>query len=444
MNIGFISLGCAKNRVDTETMMGLVKRAGHRIIRSLEKADAIIINTCGFIQSAKEEAIDTILDTARYKETGDLKYLIATGCLCQRYGDELFSELPELDAVMGIAYFSEVVTVLGQLEAGQRLLLTGPPPTTYLAGSSRILTTPPGSAYLRITDGCNNCCTYCTIPAIRGSLRSRSLGDICSEAKKLADNGIKELVLVAQDTAAYYQDGMDHGGLPKLLTALNEVPGVEWIRLMYLHPQHIKSDLISSIADLDKVVPYLDIPIQHASDRMLKVMNRGHDSSYLRELFGNLRSNISSLVLRTTVMVGFPGETDEEFQQLLNFIDEIKFDWLGSFTYVKEEGTLAYGMPDQIDEEIKEERMRQVMQRQARITRSKNITRLEKTEKVLISSQLDKNLFMGRSWFQAPEVDGLTLVKSDLKLTRGELSEVYLKAVRNTDLIGEAIYESAQ
>jgi len=444
LNIGFISLGCAKNRVDTETMMGLIKRAGHRIIGSLEKADAIIINTCGFIQSAKEEAIDTILDTARFKETGDLKYLIATGCLCQRYGDELFSELPELDAVMGIAYFSEVATVLGQLEAGQRLLLTGPPPTTYLAGASRILTTPPGSAYLRITDGCNNCCTYCTIPAIRGSLRSRSLGDICSEAKKLADNGIKELVLVAQDTAAYYQDGMGHGGLPKLLTALNEVPGVEWIRLMYLHPQHIKSDLISSIADLDKVVPYLDIPIQHASDRILKVMNRGHDSSYLRQLFGNLRSNISALVLRTTVMVGFPGETDEEFQQLLNFIDEIKFDWLGSFTYVKEEGTLAYGMPDQIEEEIKEERMRQVMQKQAKITRSKNITRLEKTEKVLISSQLDKNLFVGRSWFQAPEVDGLTLVKSDLKLTRGEFSEVYLKAVRNTDLIGEAIYESAQ
>lgn len=444
MNIGFISLGCAKNRVDTETMMHLVKHEGHKIVSSLEKADAIIINTCGFIQSAKEEAIETILDTARYKETGGLRYLVATGCLCQRYGDELFSELPELDAVVGIAYYSEVAAVLGQLEAGQRVLLKNPPPTDYPASASRILTTPPGSAYLRITDGCNNKCTYCTIPAIRGGLRSRPMGDISREARKLVANGIKELVLVAQDTAAYGQEGNAAIGLVDLLAALNDISDLEWIRLMYVHPRHVDDDLIRVIADCGKVIPYLDMPIQHASDDMLKAMNRGHDSSYLRDIISKLRSDIKSLVLRTTVMVGFPGETDDDFQQLLNFIDEIKFDWLGSFAYVKEEGTVAFGMLNQIDEEIKEERMSQVMQRQARITRSKNISRLEKTEKVLISSQLDKNLFVGRTWFQAPEVDGLTLVKSDLKLTRGEFSEVFMKAVRNSDLIGEAIYESAQ
>jgi len=424
--------------------MGLVKREGHKIVNSLEKADAIIINTCGFIQSAKEEAIDTILDTARYKESGGLKYLVATGCLCQRNGDELYSELPELDAVLGIAHFSELADVLGQLETGERILLNSPTPTQYLNGSLRILTTPPGSAYLRITDGCNNRCTYCTIPAIRGNLRSRSFPDICNEAQKLAGDGIRELVVVAQDTAAYGQDRSQSQGLPDLLIALNDIPGLEWIRLMYLHPSHIKDDLIRAISGLDKVIPYLDMPIQHSSDRVLKAMNRGHDLSYLRELIQKLRSDIDSLVLRTTVMVGFPGETEEYFRELLDFIDEIKFDWLGSFAYVKEEETAAFGMMDQIYEEIKEERLQQVMQRQAKITRSKNIARLEKTEKVLISSQMDKNLFVGRTWFQAPEVDGLTLVKSDIKLTRGEFSPVYLKAVRNMDLIGEAIYESAQ
>ncbi|MGE5391319.1 MAG: 30S ribosomal protein S12 methylthiotransferase RimO [Deltaproteobacteria bacterium] len=443
MNIGFISLGCAKNRVDTETMMGSVKREGHKIVNSLEKADAIIINTCGFIQSAKEEAIDTILETARYKETGGLKYLVATGCLCQRYGNELYSELPELDAVLGIGYFSEVAAVLGQLESGQRMLLTSAPPTLYPAGTARILTTPPGSAYLRVTDGCNNRCAYCTIPEIRGNLRSRPFSDICREARKLADSGIKELVLIAQDTAAYGQDENDQPGLTDLLTALNEVPGLEWIRLMYVHPRHIKDELIGVIEGLDKVIPYLDIPVQHSSDHLLKAMNRGHDSSYLRDLISKLRSNIGSLVLRTTVMVGFPGETEDDFQKLLDFIDEIKFDWLGSFAYVREEGTAAYGMPGQVEEEIKEDRLQQVMLRQARITRSKNIARLDKREKVLISSQLDKNLFVGRTWFQAPEVDGLTLIKSDIKLARGEFFPVYLKAVRNTDLIGEAIYESA-
>lgn len=444
MNIGFISLGCAKNRVDTETMMGLVKSAGHRIVNSLERADTIIINTCGFIQSAKEEAIDTILDTARYKETGGLKYLVATGCLCQRYADELYSELPELDAVLGIAHFSDLSAVLDRLEQGQRLLLNDAPPTLYPSGGPRILTTPPGSAYLRITDGCNNRCSYCTIPAIRGNLRSRALADICREAEKLAAGGTRELVIVAQDTAAYGQEENEPHRLRELLAALSVVPRLEWIRLMYLHPQHITDDLINAIADCGKVLPYLDMPIQHASDSILRTMNRGHDQSYLRNLISRLRASITSLVLRTTVMVGSPGETEEDFYELLDFIDEIAFDWLGAFAYVKEEGTAAAGMANQIDEEVKEERLRQVMLRQARITRNKNIARLEKTEKILISSQLDKNLFVGRAWFQAPEVDGLTLVKSELKLNRGEFEQVRLKGVRNTDLIGEAIYESAQ
>jgi len=444
VNIGFISLGCAKNRVDTETMMGLVKSEGHKIVNSLERADVIIINTCGFIQSAKEEAIETILDTSRYKETGGLKYLVATGCLCQRYADELYSELPELDAVLGIAHFSGITTVLRQLQEGHRVLLNNPPPTVYPPGGMRILTTPPGSAYLRITDGCNNRCAYCTIPELRGNLRSRPLADICREAEKLTAGGIRELVVVAQDTAAYGQDGSESHRLPELLDALSLVPHLEWIRLMYLHPQHIKDDLIEVIARRDKVLPYLDMPIQHASDSILRSMNRGHDLSYLQNLINKLRENIASLVLRTTVMVGFPGETEEDFRELLDFIDEIKFDWLGAFAYVKEEGTAAAEMSDQIDEEVKAERLQQVMLRQTMITRNKNIARLEKTEKVLISSQLDKNLFVGRTWFQAPEVDGLTLVKSDVKLTRGEFSQVCLKGVRNTDLIGEAIYESAQ
>ncbi|WP_054694715.1 30S ribosomal protein S12 methylthiotransferase RimO [Syntrophomonas palmitatica] len=445
MDIGFISLGCAKNRVDTEVMMGLLKKEGHRIVNTLERAEAVIINTCGFIEEAKQEAIDTILDTALLKNRGGLKYLLATGCLCQRYGEELFAEMPELDAVVGISYFTSINDIIAALEKGSRLMQVGPTSAFYEEAALRVLTTPPGSAYLKINEGCNNRCSYCTIPNIRGVLRSRSHQDIWREAKKLAASGIKELVLIAQDTAAY---GLDQGSepqLPTLLHELNNIDGLAWIRLMYLHPSHISSELIEAIAQHNKVLPYLDIPVQHADSDILKRMNRQYDAGFLRKLIKKVRSELDSPVLRTTIMVGFPGEDDNKFNTLLEFIEEIKFDWLGAFAFVPEEGTSAARMAGQIPEEIKQERLEQVLGLQRKISRQKNIDRINRLEKVLVSSQLDHSLYLGRAGFQAPEVDGVTLIRSEQKLKKGDFALVKLQAVRNNmDLIGEAVYESTE
>lgn len=444
MNVGFISLGCCKNRVDTEIMMALVTSAGHKIVNTLERADAVIINTCGFIESANEESIQTILDTAELKAGGILKYLIAAGCLAQRYGKELFDEMPELDAVIGISSFAAINDVLAALETGERLLKVGPPPETFVEKGPRIISTPPGSAYLKIVEGCNNHCSYCAIPSIRGKLRSRPIHELVEEAFLLAEKGSKELVLIAQDTANYGFDLEGQFLLPHLLQELQNLDGIEWIRLLYLHPAHINDAIIDSIVSLDKVIPYLDIPIQHASTSVLKRMNRKHDYEYLAGLINKLRQQIERLVLRTTVMLGFPGETDEDFGELYHYVEKAEFDWLGAFTFAPEEGTVAASLPAQIDEELKKSRLNSILGLQKKITRQKNIARIGSNEKILVSGQLSPNLYTGRAYFQAPEVDGITLIKSNKKLPRGEFTRVRLAGVRNYDMIGELIDEPAQ
>lgn len=443
MNVGFISLGCCKNRVDTEIMMALVSGAGHKIVNILERADAIIINTCGFIQPAKEESIKSILKTAELKSGGMLKYLVATGCLAQRYGQALFDEMPELDAVIGISSFVAINDVLNALENGERCLNVCPPPETFVEKGPRIVSTPPGSAYIKIAEGCNNHCSYCAIPSIRGKLRSRPVSEVVNEAALLAEQGSKELVLVAQDTAYYGYDWDGHFLLPQLLKELHDIDGIAWIRLLYLHPAHINDAIIDSIASLNKVVPYVDIPIQHASSSVLKRMNRKHDYEYLERLINKLRQRIEGLVLRTTVMLGFPGETEEDFEKLYHYVGKSEFDWLGAFSFASEEGTTAARLPDQIDEDLKNYRLNAILGLQKKITRQKNIARIGRNEKILVSGQLSSNLYTGRGYFQAPEVDGITLIKSRKKLPKGKFAPVRLAGVRNYDMIGELIDEPA-
>jgi len=439
VKVGFISLGCAKNRVDTEIMIAIMKRAGYRITNRLDRADIIIINTCGFIEAAKEEAISTIIDTGKYK-AGQLQHLVATGCLAQRYGQELLDQMPELDGVVGISFFKEIDQAITRIQNGERPLMVGKPPDVFIEKGPRVLTTPAGSAYLKITEGCSNRCAYCAIPLIRGNLRSRPAGEIVQEAHELVKRGVRELVLIGQDTAVYGKD-LGGPGLPPLLEQLASINDLEWIRLMYLHPAHIDDDLIEAMVRVPKVLPYMDIPIQHASDRVLTSMNRRHTRDQLEVLLGRLREQINGLVLRTTIMVGFPGESDKDFELLLDFIQTTEFDWLGAFTYTPEEGTPAYQMPEQVPEEIKRQRLNAVMEMQQGITRRKNEARVGKDENILISSKSGRNLYLGRGYFQAPEVDGLTMIRSQARLDLGALVKTRLIGIRDYDMIGEPFDE---
>lgn len=441
LQVGFISLGCAKNQVDTEIMIAKIKKAGYKITNIMEKADIIIINTCGFIEIAREESVNTILQTGQLKIDGHLKYLVAAGCLAQRYGQELLDEIPELDGVIGISSFVEIEKHLDLILTGERVCLIKKPTGIFIEKGPRVLTTPPGSAYLKIAEGCNNRCSYCAIPAIRGQLRSRPSHELLDEARELAGKGVKELVLIAQDTALYAQDLHGEDCIHSLTQQLTCIDGLEWIRLLYLHPAHIKEELIDLIAREPKVLPYLDIPIQHVSGSILKAMNRKHETEELALLMHGLKAKIAGLVLRTTVMLGFPGESEEDFHRLYDFVGETEFDWLGAFAFTAEEGTAAYNMPEQVPEEIKQERLDAIMKLQKGISRKKNKNRLKQSYDVLISSQLSKNLYIGRGYFQAPEVDGLTMVKSESKLSSGDFVKVTMQAIRNYDLIGEVVDE---
>jgi ribosomal protein S12 methylthiotransferase len=444
VKVGFISLGCPKNQVDTEIMIAVMKKAGYKIVDGLERAEIIIINTCGFINDAKEEAINTIIETGKMKERGCLQYLLATGCLAQRNGQELLEEMPELDGVVGISFFTDIDKVVIRVLEGERVALIGEPPEIFMEKGQRILTTPAGSAYLKITEGCNNRCAYCAIPLIRGNLRSNSRDEIVREAQELVTRGVRELVVLGQDTAMYGADLVGKGDLACLLKELTAIDGLEWIRLMYLHPAHIDQQLIDTIAGEDKVLPYLDIPVQHAASRVLKNMNRKHDANQLNSLIQNLRKQVDKLVLRTTVMVGFPGESEDDFQSLYDFVKATEFDWLGAFTFTPEEGTVAFTMPGQLSDDIKVERRDAIMRLQKSITRKKNMARLNKFEKILISSQVSKNLYIGRGYFQAPGVDGITMVKSGSKLVKGNFVNVLLKGIRNYDMIGEPADEYSE
>jgi len=444
VNIGFISLGCSKNQVDTEIMIAIMKKSGYKIVNGLEKADIIIINTCGFINEAKEEAINTIIETGKMKAAGRLQYLLATGCLVQRYGEELLDEMPELDGIVGISSFTDIDNAVQRIQAGERVALLAKPSEVFMEKGPRVLTTPAGSAYLKITEGCNNRCSYCAIPLIRGNLRSRPRDEVIQEARELVAGGIRELVVVGQDTAMYGADLVGSGDLPNLLKELVTIDELEWIRLMYLHPAHVDEQIIDIVAKENKVLPYLDIPVQHAANNVLKNMNRKHNCDQLNYLMKSLKEKVNNLVLRTTVMLGFPGESEDDFKLLYDFVGETEFDWLGAFSFAPEEGTTAYTMPGQVPEEVKQQRRDSIMRLQKRITRKKNMSRINKDEKILISSHLSKNLYVGRGYFQAPEVDGITMVKSESKLVKGSIVNVHLKGIRNYDMIGEPINEYSE
>lgn len=444
LKIGFVSLGCAKNRVDTEIMMGLLKKSGHKIVDKMHSADLVVINTCGFLTEAKEEAIDNILSIGQLKKTRQIKYMIATGCLAQRHGDELMDEIPELDAVIGTNTFLTIPEIVAKIDSGQRVSAVSSSPSSFIEEGPRVLTTPAGSAYLKISEGCNNCCTYCAIPSIRGNLRTRPIAKVVEEVQNLLQQDIKELVVIGQDPASYGKDLNQPDYLVNLIDQLDKLTGDFWLRIMYLHPAHISAAIIDALAGSQHVIPYLDIPIQHSAGSMLSRMNRHHDDAHLHTLIKQLKDSLPGLVLRTTVMVGFPGETDKEFQELCRFIQEHEFDWLGAFAYSPESGTPAAVMPDQVPEELKQERWQQIMALQNKITRRKNVARVGKVEKILISSRKAGNLYVGRGYFQAPEVDGITLVKTSTNLKNGQFVPVSLVGVRNYDMIGELNYELTQ
>ncbi|NLW44669.1 MAG: 30S ribosomal protein S12 methylthiotransferase RimO [Syntrophomonadaceae bacterium] len=436
MKVGFISLGCSKNLVDTEHMMGALKAAGHEIVNNPELADAVVVNTCGFIDEAKKEAIDTIVEMGLLKELGKFRILLATGCLAQRYPDELLRELPELDAVVGVKDYLRLPEILDACMAGERQKAVSGWPENYTLQTGRVISTPPGWAYLKIAEGCNNRCSYCAIPGIRGPLRSRPRAELIKEARDLAEAGVKELVLVAQDTTAYGRDLVPGESLRGLVEKLGEIEGIEWIRVMYLYPSGNAEEILS-VLKLKKVVPYLDIPLQHGSDRILKLMGRRYNRRVVFDLIEKLRAEITGLALRTTLMTGFPGESEDDHRENMELLEQLQFDWAGVFAYSKEDGTVAGRMEPEVLPEVAHERRRQLLELQQRISQKKNRQRVGQQASVLVESRISPDSYRGRAYFQAPEVDGAVLIKANRSLQTGSFVTVSFYRAYGYDLIGE-------
>lgn len=442
----FVSLGCPKNQIDSEVMLAKLVNAGIEIVEEDIYADVVVVNTCAFIESAKKEAIETILDIAWLKENRDLKGIVVTGCLAQRYKDELFKELPEIDAAIGVGDLENIVEAV--LAAYKRGTEKNAPKYSCITraenqilGGDRVVTTPEYSVYLKISEGCDNHCTYCAIPYIRGKFRSRSIEDLVKEAAELADLGARELILVSQDTTSYGKDLYGAPSLEKLLAELCKIEKLKWIRLLYCYPEDITESLAKTIANEDKIVKYIDMPIQHISDKILKLMGRRGDSALVKEKINLLRKEIPGLTLRSTVIVGFPGESKEDFAFLAEYLKEVKFDRLGVFTFSCEEGTPAAKLKDGIvPEKTKQKRYDTLMQNQFNIHEQNNKKMLGKTIEVL-SESFDKvsGVYFGRSAADAPEIDGKVYFKSARKIADGEFVNVRITEVIDYDLLGEAV-----
>ena len=433
--VGMISLGCPKNQVDGEALLAKLAAAGYQIVNEIENSDVMIVNTCGFIEDAKREAIDTILEVAQYKEAGVISALIVTGCLAERYQDEILKEMPEVDAVIGIGANADIVKVCDKALCG--IQTSNYPNKCYLPiDDERILSTPSHWAYLKIAEGCDNRCSYCAIPGIRGKFRSRKIESVVDEAKSLVNRGVKEIILVAQDTTKYGQDLYGEYSLDKLLKELVKIDGLEWIRLFYCYPQRITDSLIDVIANEDKVCKYIDIPLQHSDTTVLKNMNRVGDGNDYRALLDKMRKAIPDLALRTTFMVGFPGETDEQFENLCDFVKDMKFDKMGCFTFSPEEDTPAFDMDNQIDEDIKKRRQEVLMNAQYSITEASNKNRVGNVYKVIIDSFADGK-YIGRSYMDSPEIDSGIIFTSNKKLNIGDFVNVKITDFDGYDLIGE-------
>ena len=441
IKIGIVSLGCPKNRVDTEVMLGILGNEGYEIVASPEKANIIIVNTCAFIDDAKEESIDTVLEMAQYKEDA-CRYLIMTGCLAERYNEEIMAEIPEVDAVVGTGDYHKIAEVIKAVEQGEKPVIYGNIDTDIPEGYPRMISTGGVSAYLKISDGCDNKCTYCIIPKLRGKYRSRPMGDIISEAKELAESGIREVILIAQDTTRYGYDISGHEELSELLRELAKIDGIHWIRVHYMYPESITDSMIEVFSQEPKVVKYMDIPIQHIADRVLKRMGRHNTKEQTEALIKKLRAEIPDLTIRTTLIAGFPGETEEEFSELLEFVKEAKFEKLGAFAYSVEEGTAAANLPDQLDDEVKFARQEAVMQVQAEISKELQRKRCGKIIEVLCEGyDMDNLMYFGRSQADSQEVDGTVYFAADDEVEVGEFVKVKILDTDNYDCTGVQVEE---
>ena len=436
--IGMISLGCPKNQVDAEHMLALMDAEGWEIVDYVDGCDAVIVNTCGFIDDAKKEAIENILDMVELKKEGVISKIIVTGCLAQRYKDEIVKEIPEVDAVIGIGANGDIIKTVEEVMSGVDTIENYPPQCDLPLEGQRILTTPHYWAYLKIGEGCSNRCTYCTIPSIRGNMRSRSMENVIDEAKQLAESGVKELILIAQDTTSYGLDLYGELKLPELLNELCKIDSIEWIRLLYCYPDRITDELIETMKNQEKVVNYIDLPLQHADDKILKAMNRRGDQALIRNVISKLRTEIPDVVIRTTFIVGFPGEGEKEFETLAEFVNEIEFDRLGVFTFSPQEGTPAFDIEDQVDEDIKTRRGEVIMQDQYSIMEEKNNEKIGKTYRVVVEDYDGySDSYTGRTYMDAPEIDGLVKFTSHKDLDIGDFVDVEIFDVEDYDLIGE-------
>ena len=440
MNILFISLGCDKNLVDSEVMLGLLDKKGYQIVDSEEDADIIVVNTCCFIHDAKEESIQTILEMAEYKKEGKLKALIVTGCLAQRYQQEIIDEIPEVDAVLGTTSYDHIVEAVEEALAGNGHVVLEDVDALPDVKEKRLVTTGGHYAYMKIAEGCDKHCTYCIIPKLRGNYRSVPMEKLLAEAKALADQGVKELILVAQDTTVYGKDLYGEKSLHKLLRELCKISKIQWIRILYCYPEEIYDELIQTIKEENKVCHYLDLPIQHASDAVLKRMGRKTSKAQLVEIIEKLRKEIPDISLRTTLITGFPGETQEQHEELKDFVDEMEFDRLGVFTYSPEEDTPAATMTEQIPEEVKEDRQAELMELQQEIAFDLAEDMVGREVLVMIEGKVaDENAYVGRTYKDAPNVDGLIFINTDEELMSGDFARVRVTGALEYDLIGELI-----
>lgn len=440
MKILFVSLGCDKNLVDTEMMLGQLSQEGFTFTDDETEADIIVINTCCFINDAKEESINTILEMAELKKQGTLKALVVSGCLAQRYREEIQTEIPEVDCILGTAAIDQIVEAVKEVLDGQNVGMKHIEDINRkpVYGKKRIMTTGGHYAYMKIAEGCDKHCTYCIIPKIRGNFRSVPMEALIEEAKQLVEQGVKELILVAQETTLYGMDLYGRKALPELLDKLNAIPGLYWIRILYCYPEEVTQELIDAIKRNEKVCHYLDIPIQHGSDAVLKRMGRRTNEQQLRDIVGKLREEIPDICLRTTLISGFPGETEEDHEIVMNFVDELEFDRLGVFTYSPEEDTPAALMADQIEEEIKEDRRAELMELQQEIAYDKADACIGEKLMVMIEGKVaDENAYVGRSYKDAPNVDGYVFVNTDRNLMTGDFVPVTIIGSYEYDLIGE-------
>ena len=434
----FISLGCDKNLADSEEMLGMLVENGYTLTNDETEAEVIVVNTCAFIHDAKEESINSILEMARYKTEGVLKALLVTGCLAQRYKEEIIEEIPEVDAVLGTTSFGDIIKALDKVFEGKRYLEFKDINALTEISKKRVLTTGGYYGYLKIAEGCDKRCTYCIIPKLRGNYRSIPMEQLISQAEYLAEQGVRELILVAQETTVYGKDIYQEKCLHKLLKELCKIPGIQWIRILYCYPEEIYPELIQTMKEEKKICHYLDLPIQHCSDKILKKMGRRTTKQELIDIVTLLRKEIPDIVLRTTLITGFPGETEEDHEELMEFIDTMEFDRLGVFTYSAEEDTPAANMLNQIEEEVKQDRQAELMELQQEISIDKGNDKIGTCVEVMIEGKVaDENAYVGRTYGDAPNVDGYIFINTDTELMSGDFARVHVTGALEYDLIGE-------